>query len=277
MLQSAIGEADGVAADVSRQLDMLNASAGTSPLTNSSPSPATSMPSSGPLTGGASSAGFNDPMVRMAIGALMMALMAFMMTQGNSAIAPMVMSLMGAVMGLMSSGGGSALLNQQPQPGAQSNASASGLASSSTNPFQLNSAPASQASGQTSQTGDVLANAATQIASSMGGTKSTGYCYRGVANALDKIGVNVHGRSAYMAADQLANNSKMKEIQVSCPTKAPRGAIIVWDKGNGHEHGHIEVALGNGQAASDYQGSIMTQSRYGTSFRVFVPADMATA
>ena len=51
--------------------------------------------------------------------------------------------------------------------------------------------------------------------------------------------------------------------------KLPAGAIVVWDKGNGHEHGHISIATGDGKEASDLMRNQITN--YGTSFRVFMP------
>lgn len=98
-----------------------------------------------------------------------------------------------------------------------------------------------------------------------------GWCYKWVGQALRKFGVNVHGASAYMAADQLANNPKFREVQVS-PKDLPRlpaGAVVVWNKGNGHQHGHISIALGNGKEASDKLRNQITN--YGTSVRVFIP------
>lgn len=102
-------------------------------------------------------------------------------------------------------------------------------------------------------------------------TGSGGYCYRYVKAALAKFGVNVEGASAYMAADQLAKSGKFREVKVE-PSKLkslPAGAVVVWNRGNGHEHGHISVALGNGREASDVPRTQITS--YGTSCRVFLP------
>lgn len=102
-------------------------------------------------------------------------------------------------------------------------------------------------------------------------TGSGGYCYRYVKAALAKFGVNVEGASAYMAADQLAKSGKFREVRVE-PSKLkslPAGAVVVWNRGNGHEHGHISVALGNGREASDVPREQITS--YGTSVRVFLP------
>jgi hypothetical protein len=98
-----------------------------------------------------------------------------------------------------------------------------------------------------------------------------GYCYKWVAQALRKFGVNVSGASAYMGADQLAKNPKFREVSVQPKDlpKLPAGAVVVWNKGPGHPHGHISIALGNGKEASD---KLRTQiTNYGTSVRVFLP------
>lgn len=98
-----------------------------------------------------------------------------------------------------------------------------------------------------------------------------GYCYKWVANALRRHGVNVSGASAYMGADQLAKNPKFTEIKVNPKDlgKLPAGAVVVWNKGPGHPHGHISIALGNGKEASDKIRNQITN--YGTSVRVFMP------
>jgi len=103
------------------------------------------------------------------------------------------------------------------------------------------------------------------------GDSQGGWCFRDASRALSKVGIETHGASAYMAADQLAQNPKVKEIKVPASDlpKLPPGAIVVWNKGAGHEHGHISIALGNGEEASDLLRKQMTN--YGTSFRVFMP------
>ncbi len=98
-----------------------------------------------------------------------------------------------------------------------------------------------------------------------------GYCFKWVAQALRRHGVSTSGASAYMAADQLAKNPKFKEVQVQPADlkKLPAGAVVVWNKGQGHEHGHISIALGDGREASDKIRNQITN--YGTSARVFLP------
>lgn len=135
------------------------------------------------------------------------------------------------------------------------------------------SAPAAHAPESTgpvsgSAAGKKLAQAAENTANNM---HSTGWCYRGVSQSLRSIGVTATGASAYMAADQLAKNPKMREIQVAAKDlpKLPAGAVVVWNRSSAHPHGHISVALGNGKEASDHIQNQMTN--YGTSHRVFIP------
>ncbi len=99
-----------------------------------------------------------------------------------------------------------------------------------------------------------------------------GLCFRYVRQALERAGVKgVGGASAYMGADQLARNPKFREIKVSQKdlAKLPAGAVVVWNRGSGHPHGHISIALGDGREASDKIRKQITN--YGTSFRVFLP------
>lgn len=98
-----------------------------------------------------------------------------------------------------------------------------------------------------------------------------GWCYKYVAQALARHGVSVHGGSAYMAADQLATKKEFREVKVSQADlkKLPAGAIVVWNRGNGHVHGHISISLGDGREVSDLVRNQTTN--YGTSYRVFLP------
>lgn len=120
--------------------------------------------------------------------------------------------------------------------------------------------------GEGTEWGKKLAKFAGENANGPGG-----YCYKWVGQALAKHGVNVHGASAYMAGDQLAKSDKFREVSVQPKDlpKLPAGAVVVWNKGAGHPHGHISIALGNGKEASD---KLRTQiTNYGTSVRVFLP------
>jgi len=102
-------------------------------------------------------------------------------------------------------------------------------------------------------------------------TGAGGWCYKYVAQALARHGVSVSGASAYMAADQLATKKEFREVKVSQADlkKLPAGAIVVWNRGNGHQHGHISISLGDGREVSDLVRNQTTN--YGTSYRVFLP------
>ena len=129
---------------------------------------------------------------------------------------------------------------------------------------------ASQFAGGTAA-GKTLAAAAQNEANA---EHSTGFCYRGVSKALHSIGVDTHGESAYMAADQLAQNPKVKEVKIERDQlpSLPPGAIVVWAAGPGHKYGHISVALGGGKEASDHvQSQTKDLTGKGDSYRVFMP------
>lgn len=84
-----------------------------------------------------------------------------------------------------------------------------------------------------------------------------------------------------MAADQLANDRRFREVRVSRDQlrSLPAGAVVVWDRdsanrspsGAGKIHGHISIATGDGREAADRIRPQMTN--YGPRFRVFIPAD----
>lgn len=102
-------------------------------------------------------------------------------------------------------------------------------------------------------------------------TGSGGYCYKYVGESLRKFGVQTSGMSAYMAGDQLAKSKKFREVKMSPSElkKLPAGAVVVWNKGGGHPHGHISIADGKGKEYSDVPRDQITT--YGTSVRVFLP------
>lgn len=89
--------------------------------------------------------------------------------------------------------------------------------------------------------------------------------------ALERQGMKLDGISAYMAADQLAKNNRFQEVKVARDKlrDLPPGATVVWNKGPGHPHGHISIALGNGREASDVIRNQIVN--YPSSFRVFMP------
>lgn len=102
---------------------------------------------------------------------------------------------------------------------------------------------------------------------------TTGWCLREVNDSLEAAGYNIQRRpSAYMVANDLANNPQFKEVTPPADlSKLPAGAVVVWDRGNtaNTQHGHISVALGNGMEASDHVQNQLTN--YGTQCRVFYP------
>lgn len=118
--------------------------------------------------------------------------------------------------------------------------------------------------GQGTAMGRQIANIAART------TDQKGYCFRAVAKTLSKFGVNLSGRSAYMAADQLARNPKFREVRVprNQLKSLPAGAVVVWNKGAGLPHGHIGIALGDGREAS---WKTRPQLMLNTSYRVFMP------
>jgi hypothetical protein len=157
-----------------------------------------------------------------------------------------------------SAGGSAPSSGSAPSAGGDSSA-APGAGAVQVDPSQM---------GEGTQWGKALA----AEAFSKAGPTSQGRCYEYVGNALRKFGVQTSGEGAYMAADQLAKSDKFQEargISNQDLTKLPAGAVVVWNRGNGHEWGHISIADGHGHEASDFKGNQITN--YGTSFRVFLP------
>lgn len=98
---------------------------------------------------------------------------------------------------------------------------------------------------------------------------SHGLCLKGVATALDMAGTNnIHGGSAYMAADRLARDDDFEEISENAKLKP--GDIVVHGTTKTNPHGHILVYLGNGMEASDHIAPL-TNMDYGSFTRVFRP------
>lgn len=130
--------------------------------------------------------------------------------------------------------------------------------------------------GQTSA-GRRLASAASDVAGDM---RSTGYCYRGVKQAIRRAtGTYLEGGSAWMAGDQLARTGKFTEAQAPRQPalsqylrNLPPGAVVVWPQTNRSPHGHISVALGGGREASDHVSNQNVNLRgENTVPRVFLP------
>lgn len=138
------------------------------------------------------------------------------------------------------------------------------------------------------------ANRLAQAARRVDGRSSGGYCWRGVKESFTQAGYQrssldamgnygpcssynfqlsayCGGRNFNGNAMQLMQHLNMQKIDVH-PTEAPVGAVIFWDRGcNGFHatHGHVEIAIGDGRACSDYCGRL--RSGGGSCSYVFVP------
>ncbi len=135
-------------------------------------------------------------------------------------------------------------------------------------PSSTPSAPVS--SSQFGSRAATLASTARSMAQSM---NTRGWCARGVANSLERMGLAVPRQpSAYMYSNVLSRDPRFREVRVSQAQmrNLPPGAIIVHPsgyRGAGSPHGHIAVTLGNGMEASDHVRSLITSPNA----RVFIP------
>ena len=125
--------------------------------------------------------------------------------------------------------------------------------------------------------GTQLAKLGSEIAKDM---DTIGNCLVGVGRTIRKFLGG--GRTAltplpkaYLAAEQFRNDPTLskhfKEVKVdrSDLDKLPAGAVVVWNKSEGHPAGHISIALGNGKEASDHIQKQM--NRKNADFTVFYP------
>lgn len=125
--------------------------------------------------------------------------------------------------------------------------------------------------GYNSSKGIKLANAA--LKKTNGKTKGSGICATKVREALQETGLYTgHTRSA---ADYIGilnkPNSHFKQISTAGVNIAnlPAGCILVYGRrvgGYSSEHGHIEVTVGDGRAASDF---VQVENKKPTA--IFVP------
>lgn len=127
--------------------------------------------------------------------------------------------------------------------------------------------------------GKELAQFSKAQALAMGGLTSLGRCAFGVETSLAKLGVNMTGH-AYQLKDQLDRDKRFKRVEVTdeMMKRLPAGAITVFNKneknrhlGKGALYGHVEVSLGNGQAASDFMGPQMVNHYAGGERYVYLP------
>lgn len=132
--------------------------------------------------------------------------------------------------------------------------------------------------------GSKVAKFAKDQAMLMGRFESLGQCAFGVETALAKVGVNMTGH-AYQLKAQLDADKRFKLVQVSDEQmrSLPAGAITVHDKnpvnahlGKGALYGHVEVSLGDGNAASDYVGKQMANHYAGGKRYVYIPVGTQT-
>lgn len=130
--------------------------------------------------------------------------------------------------------------------------------------------------GNTTYNGDLpsderFAQIAKNMATSMG---STGLCLRGVNRSVQQAyGFALNQNSAYQAIPVMQGKSDFEEVTSQYKSdndlkNLPAGAIVIWENSSAHPHGHISVALGNGQEASDHVQNQITN--YGTQYHVFV-------
>ncbi|MBS2035190.1 hypothetical protein JST97_09375 [bacterium] len=98
-------------------------------------------------------------------------------------------------------------------------------------------------------------------------------CYHFVKEGLAAEGIELTGKPAYLAANQLARNPHFQEVRVPRDELAdlPAGAVVVWNRNvkAGHRNGHISVALGDGREVSDRIRPQVTN--YRSQYRVFLP------
>lgn len=120
-----------------------------------------------------------------------------------------------------------------------------------------------------------LAAAGRQSAAQM---QSVGYCARGVANALQSLGLKFDRKASAADYKQVLDNSpqfvKVDVSQLRSPYNAqnlPVGAVSVYGRSPGHQHGHISIAQGNGMESSDHIQRHVNPARYG-SHSVYMPA-----
>ncbi len=100
--------------------------------------------------------------------------------------------------------------------------------------------------------------------------RTTGYCFRGVKRSLRENEVNLEGRSAYMAKEQLERDDRFQKILTTDNLTSKHllpGDVIVHPKGymgpgRYKPHGHIAVYLGNGREASDHVTNLIGGKAY---------------
>jgi hypothetical protein len=132
--------------------------------------------------------------------------------------------------------------------------------------------------------GGKLAQFAKAQAMAAGGFTSLGKCAYYVEAALEKVGIQYRGH-AFELKEQLDRDKRFRRVEVSDAEmrSLPPGAITVHDRnlanlgaGKGAKYGHVEISLGNGQAASDYVGKQMEHHYAGGKRFVYIPISAQT-
>jgi len=109
-----------------------------------------------------------------------------------------------------------------------------------------------------------IAHSASRVAENM---DTVGWCYAGVKQALNSVGVALSGAAAWMAAGQLEEDHRFAVVK---QTDLHTGDILVHGKSATHPYGHICVYLGHGQEASDHIQHLILNGSYGRTL-VFRP------
>jgi hypothetical protein len=117
---------------------------------------------------------------------------------------------------------------------------------------------------QRKRVADKLARKAEQVATRM---DTVGWCFAGVKQALQSVGVALYGAAAWMAAPQLKQDARFHVVDNASLQK---GDIMVHGRSPAHPYGHIAVYLGNGKEASDHVQKVVLGGRYGKT-EVFRP------
>lgn len=93
-------------------------------------------------------------------------------------------------------------------------------------------------------------------------TNSYGYCYAAVARAVRPFGINLHGKSAFMAAPILLKDNRFDAMKADEQVELSVGDIVVYNATWAHPHGHIAIYEGYGTEASDHIAALTPFSEY---------------
>ena len=103
---------------------------------------------------------------------------------------------------------------------------------------------------------------AASIKKANGGIEEFGYCARTVNKALNEMNLDLLKGHADEVAYRLERNKNFKQINLGDNYDKLRklyqtaGYVVTYGKTKEHEHGHIEVTIGNGKGMSDHTSDI---------------------